>query len=51
MQRVFIVSPGDVVMTIPTVLPWLAKMAKWTNGRRSIDDIVQRILNLSARSG
>lgn len=45
-QRVFIVSHGDVVTVVPTILPWLQKMAAWTRGRRTVDDIVTRVLNL-----
>jgi hypothetical protein len=45
-QRVFIVKPGDVVGMIPSVLGWLQKMATWTRGRRTVDDIVTRILNM-----
>lgn len=45
-QRVFIVSHGDIVTVVPTILPWLQKMAAWTRGRRTVDDIVTRLLNL-----
>jgi hypothetical protein len=45
-RRIFIVSQGDVVSVLPTVMPWLHKMAHWTNGRRTVDDIVRRILNM-----
>jgi hypothetical protein len=48
MQRVFVVSSGDVVSMLPTIMPWLHKMAHWTNGRRSVDDIVQRVLNMES---
>jgi hypothetical protein len=44
MQRVFVVRPGDVVERIPDVMPFLEKMGKWTGGRRTVDDIVRRIL-------
>lgn len=43
-QHLFIVGKGDVVGLIPTLLPWLQKMASWTRGRRTVDDIVKRIL-------
>jgi hypothetical protein len=46
MQRVYIVRPGDVVTMLPTVMPYLEKMGKWTGGRRTVDDIVRRVLNL-----
>jgi hypothetical protein len=43
-QRVFVVRPGEVVEMLPSVMPFLEKMCKWTAGRRSIDDIVRRVL-------
>ena len=46
MQRVFIVRPGDIVTMLPAVLPYLEKMGKWTGGRRTVDDLVRRILNM-----
>jgi len=44
-QRVYVVSVGDVVGIVPTLLPWLQKLAAWTRGRRTVDDIVTRVLN------
>jgi len=46
MQRVFVVRPGDVVAMLPSVMPYLEKMKRWAGGRRTVDDIVKRILNL-----
>lgn len=45
-DHVFIVRHGDIVSMVPIVLPWLEKMATWTRGRRSMDDIVTRLLNM-----
>lgn len=47
-QRVYIVGQGDIVAMIPTILPWLQKMATWTRGRRSVDDIVKRLLSMES---
>lgn len=47
-QHVYIVGHGDVVAIVPTILPWLQKMAAWTRGRRTVDDIVTRVLNLES---
>jgi len=47
-QRVFVVRPGDVSDMIPMVMPWLLKMARWTRGRRTVDDIVRRVLNMES---
>lgn len=44
MQRVYIVRHGDVMRMLPTVKPWLSKMAKWTEGRRNEEDILRRLL-------
>lgn len=46
--RVYIVGHGDVVSVIPALLPWLQKMAAWTRGRRTVDDIVTRVLKLES---
>jgi hypothetical protein len=46
MQRIFIVRHGDIVEKIPVVMPWLVKMVEWTEGRRTADDIVRRLLNM-----
>lgn len=43
--RIYIVSPGNVLKMVPTAQPWLDKMAKWTHGRRSAEDIVRSVLN------
>lgn len=47
-QRVYIVSHGDVVRMVPILLPWLQKMALWTRGRRTVDDIIKRVLMLES---
>lgn len=43
-QRVYIVSVDDIIPMLPTLGPWLTKMAKWTRGRRTVEDIIARVM-------
>lgn len=44
--HLYIVSQGDIVSKLQVIHPWLQKMAAWTRGRRTMDDIVRRLLNM-----
>lgn len=44
MQRIFIVRQGDLKDHLPAIEPWLVRMAKDTQGRRTPEDIIQRML-------
>jgi len=43
--RVFIARQGEVMKYVPALMPWLEKMALWTRGRRTTDDILYRVLH------
>lgn len=45
-RRVYIARTEDVPDLVPALLPWLQKMALWTRGRRSVEDIIKRVLLL-----
>lgn len=45
-RRVYIARTEDVPDLVPALLPWLQKMALWTRGRRSVEDIIKRVLML-----
>lgn len=48
MQRIFIADPETVVAMVPVLTPWLQKMAKWSGGRRTVEDIIRRVVTREA---
>lgn len=48
MQRIYIVDPENIIGMLPVLTPWLQKMARWSGGRRTVEDIVRRVVTREA---